>query len=105
MPPALLRFRHDLRRADNPALQALIDSGHTTLPVYIHDEPDAEWKIVAASRWWLHHSLIALQESLQKHGSNLLVIQGKPEDILTRLLRQTGADRLAWNGRYEPVSI
>ena len=78
MSPALLWFRRDLRLADNPAPQALIDSGHSPLPVYIHDESDAEWKIGAASSWWLHHSLIAPQQSQQKHGSNLLVFQGKP---------------------------
>ena len=78
MSPALLWFRRDLRLADNPAPQALIDSGHSPLPVYIHDESDAEWKIGAASSWWLHHSLIAPQQSRQKHGSNLLVFQGKP---------------------------
>jgi deoxyribodipyrimidine photo-lyase len=105
MSPALLWFRCDLRLADNPALQALIDAGHTPLPVYIHDEPDADWQTGAASRWWLHHSLIALQQSLQQHGSDLLVFQGDPEGILTRLLQQTGADRLAWNRRYEPACI
>lgn len=105
MSPALLWFRRDLRLADNPALQALIDSGHTPLPVYIHDEPDVDWETGEASRWWLHHSLTALQQSLQQHGSDLLVFQGNPEDILTGLLQQTGADRLAWNRRYEPASI
>ena len=105
MSPAVLWFRRDLRLADNPALQALLDTGHTPLPVYIHDEPDTDWKTGEASSWWLHHSLIALQQSLQKHGSDLLVFQGNPEDILTRLLQQTGADRLAWNRRYEPACI
>jgi deoxyribodipyrimidine photo-lyase len=105
MSPALLWFRHDLRLADNPALQALIDSGHTPLPVYIHNEPDTDWKTGAASNWWLHHSLVALQQSLQQHGSDLLVFQGNPEGILTRLLQQTGADRLAWNRCYEPAGI
>ena len=105
MSPAVLWFRRDLRLADNPALQALVDSGHTLLPVYIHDEPDTDWKTGEASKWWLHHSLIALQQSLQQHGSELLVFQGNAEDILTRLLQQTGAHRVAWNRRYEPASI
>jgi deoxyribodipyrimidine photo-lyase len=105
MSPALLWFRRDLRLADNPALQAIIDEGYTPLPVYIHDEPDTDWPLGAASAWWLHHSLIALQQSLRKHGSDLLVFKGNAENILSRLLQQSGAERLAWNRCYEPAAI
>jgi deoxyribodipyrimidine photolyase len=38
MPVALLWLRRDLRLDDNPALQALLDDGHTPVAVYIHDE-------------------------------------------------------------------
>jgi deoxyribodipyrimidine photo-lyase len=102
---AILWLRRDLRIADNPALQALVDEGHTPIPVYIHDEPDADWQLGAASAWWLHHSLVSLQQSLQKRGSDLLVFRGDPEYILSRLLEQSGADRLAWNRCYEPACI
>ena len=100
---ALIWFRRDLRLADNPAWQALIDEGHTPIPVYIHDEPDADWQPGAASAWWLHHSLIALQRSLRKHGSDLLIFQGNPETLLPELLQQARTDRLAWNRCYEPA--
>jgi deoxyribodipyrimidine photo-lyase len=105
MPAALLWFRRDLRLADNPAWQAIIDEGHAPVPVYIHDEPDTDWQTGEASAWWLHHSLIALQQSLRKHGSDLLIFKGDPEKILARLLKQCGTGRLAWNRRYEPAWI
>ena len=105
MSPALLWFRRDLRLADNPAWQALINEGHIPIPVFIHDEPDVDWQTGEASAWWLHHSLIALQHSLQKQGSDLLIFQGETEKILSRLLKQTGANRLAWNRCYEPACI
>ena len=105
MSAALLWFCRDLRLADNPALQSIIDADHIPVPVYIHDEPDTDWQTGEASAWWLHHSLIALQQSLRKHGSDLLIFKGDPEKILARLLQQTGADRLAWNRRYEPALI
>ena len=57
MSTCLLWFRRDLRIADNPALQALVNNGHSLIPVYIHDEPDLHWPLGAASAWWLHHSL------------------------------------------------
>ena len=103
MAPALIWFRRDLRLADNPAWQALIDEGHTPIPVYIHDEPDADWPLGEASAWWLHHSLISLQQSLRKHGSDLLIFQGNPESLLPGLLKQARTDRLAWNRCYEPA--
>jgi deoxyribodipyrimidine photo-lyase len=103
MAPALIWFRRDLRLADNPAWQALIDEGHTPIPVYIHDEPDAEWPLGEASAWWLHHSLISLQQSLRKHGSDLLIFQGNPESLLPGLLKQARTERLAWNRCYEPA--
>jgi deoxyribodipyrimidine photo-lyase len=102
---ALLWFRRDLRLADNPAWQAIIDEGYTPLPVYIHFEPDTDWRTGEASAWWLHHSLIALQKSLQKHGNDLLVFRGDPKTILSRILQQSGANRLAWNRCYEPACI
>ena len=105
MATALLWLRRDLRLSDNPALQAIIAAGHTPLPVYIHDEPDADWPLGAASAWWLHHSLTALQTSLQAHGSDLLVLAGDPEVILPGLMEQTGADTIAWNRCYEPAWI
>jgi len=103
MAPALMWFRRDLRLADNPAWQALIDGGHTPIPVYIHDDPDADWPPGEASAWWLHHSLISLQQSLRKYGSDLLIFQGNPESLLPGLLKQARTDRLAWNRCYEPA--
>jgi deoxyribodipyrimidine photo-lyase len=102
MPASVLWLRRDLRLADNPALQALLDSGHTPIPVYIHDDPDPDWPTGAASDWWLHHSLLALKESLQQCGSDLLVFRGDSEAILAELLQHARADTLAWNHCYEP---
>ena len=57
-------FRQDLRLSDNPALSAAIESGKV-LPVYILDDINSkDHKMGEASRWWLHHSLINLNEKL-----------------------------------------
>ena len=58
-------FRQDLRIADNPALTHAAKSGKV-LAVYILDQNDqGDYGPGAASRWWLYHSLNALNESLQ----------------------------------------
>ena len=60
-PPVIVWFRQDLRPQDNPALTAASDSGYPLLPVYILDDENAgDWRMGAASRWWLHQSLGSL---------------------------------------------
>ncbi len=92
-------FRQDLRLADNPALSAAADRGQV-LPVYILDDINAgAHRPGAASRWWLHHSLDALNKSL---GGKLLICQGNPEHLLPELARQHGATAVFWNRCLEP---
>ena len=105
MSAALLWLRLDLRLADNPALQALLDAGYTPVPAYIHDEPGGDWPLGEASAWWLHHSLTALQRSLRERGSDLLIFRGDTQTILPALLKQADSNRVAWNRCYEPAAL
>ncbi len=102
---ALLWFRRDLRLADNPALLAMA-SQHNVVPIYIHS-PEEEGAAApgAASRWWLHHSLIALDHDLQTRGSRLILRQGSALATLQALCEETGATTVAWNRRYEPACV
>jgi len=104
--PAILWFRIDLRLGDNPALQASIRHGGPVIPVYIH-APDEEkpWQTGAASQWWLHQSLASLDAQLRRHGSRLIVRTGSTLDTLQHLIKETGADAVFWNRRYEPAVI
>jgi len=74
---ALVWFRRDLRLTDNPALRHAFEHAERVVPVFVYS-PDEEgsWGPGAASRWWLHHSLVALDASLRKIGSQLVVQQG-----------------------------
>jgi deoxyribodipyrimidine photo-lyase len=104
MSECILWFRQDLRLSDNPALQAAIKSGHTIVPIYIHDTT-LPWHPGAASRWWLHHSLSALQKALRELGSDLLVFSGKAEKVLLKLCSQHQVSEIYWNRCYEPAVI
>ncbi len=101
---ALVWFRRDLRLADHPALQAALRAGHTPVPVYV-DAPDEEapWQPGAASRWWLHHSLAALDTELRELGSSLVLCTGESLAELTRLVDVNGASAVYWNRLYDPV--
>lgn len=104
MSTALIWFRHDLRLADNPALHRARQAHERVIPIYIHaPREEALWKPGAASRWWLHHSLAALDVQLRQRGSRLVLRQGGSLTQLRQLLSETGAVAVYWNRRYEPV--
>ena len=78
--PVILWFRRDLRLADQPALAAAVASGGPVIPIYILDDDTPKHrKMGAASRWWLHHSLTALDADLQALGSRLILRAGKSD--------------------------
>ena len=104
--PLVVWFRQDLRLNDNPALSMAAASGRPLIALYILETTDHDWSLGGASRWWLHHSLARLHESLDKqYGLQLILRRGKPAQILPALLRESGADAVHWNRIYEPAGI
>ena len=104
--PAPVWFRQDLRLADNPALEFVRGRGAPIVPVFVWaPEEEEEWAPGAASRWWLHHSLAALEQSLAKQHLHLVIRTGRVLDALRDLARQSGARAVVWNRRYEPGVI
>ncbi len=100
--PSLLWFRQDLRLSDQPALIAAVLEG-AVIPVYILDDHSpADRKMGGASRWWLHHSLTALDESLRALGSRLILRRGAALSELVRLAEETGANRVHCVRHFEP---
>jgi deoxyribodipyrimidine photo-lyase len=99
-------FRQDLRLRDNPALHAAVATGTPVIPVYIWSpEEEGDWAPGAASRWWLHHSLAALDQDLRERGSRLILARGRAADVLKKLAANTGATAVHWNRRYEPAAV
>ncbi len=95
-------FRQDLRLSDNPALSAASQHGEV-IPVYILDDIHAgNYKMGAASRWWLHHSLTSLNQALDQ---NLCCYQGDAELCLLDLIKRHKIDAVYWNRCYEPWRI
>lgn len=95
-------FRRDLRIHDNPALYNAVKEG-LVLPIYILDDTNSgDYTIGAASKVWLHHSLIALNKKLK---GNLLVKKGNPVEILIELANFHKIDNIYWNRCYEPWQI
>lgn len=102
----LLWLRRDLRLTDNPALQAALAGEAAVIPVYIHDDAsEAPWAPGGAARWWLHHSLAALDAALRERGSRLILRSGDSLGVLETLCTETGASAVHWNRCYEPTAI
>ncbi len=97
MSPTIVWFRQDLRLADHPAL-ARAAAGGSVIPVYVLDDSGGGRSLGGASRWWLHHSLLALRKDL----GGLVLLRGSPATVLPELARRTGAHCVVWNRCYEP---
>ncbi len=101
--PVIVWFRDDLRITDQPALHAAARSGQPLVAVYVLDDhTPGDWALGGASRWWLHHSLTRLGESLARLGVPLLLRRGRFVETLTALVQETGADALYSSRGYEP---
>jgi deoxyribodipyrimidine photo-lyase len=102
--PLILWFRRDLRLTDNPALAAACASGRPLVALYILDDSDTA-QSGAASRWWLHHGLSAIDCELSRLGGCLVLRRGHPAEILETLIAESGAEAVYWNRCYEPHAV
>ncbi|WP_121117986.1 cryptochrome/photolyase family protein [Croceibacterium ferulae] len=100
--PHIVWLRRDLRLADQAALFAAAETG-PVIPVYVlDDERPGERRLGGASRWWLHHSLAALDRALAEQGSRLVLRRGDAVAELCRLVEETGAAGVHALHHYEP---
>lgn len=103
--PVIVWFRRDLRLADHPALAQAAARG-PVIPLFIWSPAEeGAWAPGAASRWWLHQSLAALDASLRRKGSRLILRAGTALEVLEGMIRATGAKAAYWNRLYEPAAM
>jgi deoxyribodipyrimidine photo-lyase len=90
----LVWFRNDLRLHDNEVLVEAIAKSDEILPVYFFDSRHFEassfqsFKTGAIRAQFLLQSVAALRHSFQKFGGDILIAQGKPEDLLPDLITE-----------------
>lgn len=99
--PSLLWFRQDLRLADNPALDAAA-RGPMLAVFVLEDTAAGPWAHGGAGRWWLHHSLAALDAALRSRGIALHLASGDAARIIPELAARIGAGAVHANRQYEP---
>ena len=105
--PALFCFRNDLRLTDNAALTAAANTGKPLLLCYVlDDETSPQWKLGGASRWWLHHSLTKLIQSLKEtYNAQLILRKGAWAEEISKLAKDINASDVYWSRNYEPYMV
>ena len=100
--PALVWFRQDLRLADQAALAAAAAGGPVVALYVLDDETPGAWRMGGAQRWWLHHSLKALGEALERKGVPLVLRRGRATEAVARLAAEVGATQVHALAHPEP---
>ena len=100
--PHIVWLRRDLRLADQPALYAAAQEGPVICVYVLDDEGPGNRAMGGASRWWLHHSLQAMDRELGKHQGKLILRRGDAADEIARLAEETGAAAVHAIRHYEP---
>jgi deoxyribodipyrimidine photo-lyase len=96
--PSIVWLRDDLRLADNPALTAAVKRGAPIAVLYLLDEVSPGIRpLGGASKWWLHESLNAVDDSL---GGSLILRRGAAGEEVPKLVDELGAGAVFWNRRY-----
>ena len=98
-------FRRDLRLHDNTALHALAMRAEQWLPVFILDPRIISGAPGGERRTrFLLDCLDRLSRDLKKRGVPLLLRSGQPEEVLPKLLHETGAQLLSFNEDVTPFA-
>ncbi len=105
MQRAIHWFRRDLRLDDNTALAAAAQQAREVVPVFIVEDAFRTGPDVGAARLqFLLDSVAELRDALGRAGHRLVIRHGRAEEILPALVRETGAQAVFCNIRYEPYA-
>ncbi|HEX4036611.1 MAG TPA: deoxyribodipyrimidine photo-lyase [Acidobacteriaceae bacterium] len=101
----LMWFGRDLRLADNPALRAAVATGLPVVPIFLWAPEEEDPSPGAASRWWLHQSLLVLDRTLRAKGSRLTLRRGPTAETLLAIAAECNARRVFHNRVCEPSAL
>lgn len=103
MKTAIHWFRRDLRLTDNTALSAASHAADRVIPVYVLSTWEKEHRWTGAPRQeFLCGCLRELADALKAKDGRLILCEGDAADVLTELLKETGAEALYFNRDPDP---
>lgn len=103
MSTAIHWFRRDLRITDNTALAAAVAAHDHIVPVYIVSEWKGEHHWCGAPRQaFLCGCLESLAKNIEAKGGRLIIRQGRADEVLERLVKETSAEAIYCNRDPDP---
>ena len=95
--PVIMWFRQDLRLADHAALCAAASAGPLICLYILDDETPGDWRMGAASRWWL-------RKSLEKLSAQVPVVlrKGAADRVIAQVLGESQAKSVYFTRDYAP---
>jgi deoxyribodipyrimidine photo-lyase len=105
MSTAIWWIRRDLRLQDNLALSSAIKRANQVIPVFVRDPALLNSTYVGEKRLaFLYAGLRALEEDLRQKGSSLVVRTGDPGEVLSAILRESGAEAIFAEEDFSPYA-
>ena len=101
----LFWHRRDLRISDNIGLTAATQKVSKVVGLFCLDDNILDGDDIAPARVsYMIGCLQELEQSYQKLGSQLIVVRGKPEQVIPSMAETLQADAVYWNKDVEPYS-
>ena len=99
--------RRDLRIEDNIGLFEASKNSNNLIGVYVLDPNllNLNRTTSEAKNWFLGESLFELQKNWKKRGSLLLILNGDPIKLISKLAHLIKAECIYWNENIEPYEI
>ncbi len=99
--------RRDLRIEDNIGLFQASQNAKELIGIYILDPNllDINRNTSEAKNWFLGESLLELQKNWERRGSRLLILNGDPIKLISKLADLIKAECIYWNENIEPYEI
>ena len=99
--------RRDLRIEDNIGLFEASKNSKNLIGLYVLDPNllNLNRTTSEAKNWFLGESLFELQKNWKKRGSLLLILNGDPIKLISKLVHLIKAECIYWNENIEPYEI
>lgn len=99
-------FRRDLRLQDNVGLFHALQDQHPVLPLFIFDSGILDELKEKEDRrvQFIHQALKEIADTLEKQGSTILVLHGRPADLWNKIIATLPVKAVYCNHDYEPYA-
>mgnify|MGYP000545330536 CR=1 FL=1 len=102
---SLFIFRRDLRLEDNIGLIQSLQNSTEVIPCFIYDENIIKNVKDSKFRWnFLNESLTDLDNELKKKGAKLQILEGKPEKIIEKIIKENKIESIFVNTDFTNYS-